>query len=80
VDGDVLVALLVVDVDDNDVALARIDGRGGKLAVHGEDGLLVAEPGHFGFLDLGKKCVVNSSMMSICSCQSVGPRYRYVAN
>jgi hypothetical protein len=58
VDGDVLVPL-AVDVDDNNVALARIDGQAGKLAVHGEDGLLVAEPGHFGFLDLGKKCVVS---------------------
>ena len=44
VEGDVLVAL-VVDVDDDDVARARVDGRAGELAVHGQDGLLVAEPG-----------------------------------
>ena len=42
-DGDVLVAM-VVDVHDDDVALAREDGRAGELAVHGEDGLLAAEP------------------------------------
>ena len=39
VEGDVLVAL-VVDVDDDDVARARVDGRAGELAVHGQDGLL----------------------------------------
>ena len=44
VEGDVLVAL-IVDVDDDDVARARVDGRAGELAVHGQDGLLVAEPG-----------------------------------
>jgi hypothetical protein len=54
VDGDVLVAL-VVDVDDDDVTLARVDGGPGELPVHGEDGLLVAEPCHIGFLDLQNK-------------------------
>jgi hypothetical protein len=36
---------LVVDVNDDNVALARVDGRPGELAVHGEDGLPLAEPG-----------------------------------
>jgi hypothetical protein len=44
VDGDVLIAL-VVDVYDDDVALAGADGRAGELVVHGEDALLSAQPG-----------------------------------
>ena len=43
---------LVVHVDDDDIALARVDGRPGELPVHGQDGLLVAEPGDLGLLDL----------------------------
>lgn len=51
VDGDVFIAL-VVDVDDDDIALARVDGRAGELTIHGEDGLLVAEPGVVSLLNL----------------------------
>ena len=51
VDGDVLIAL-VVDVDDDDIALAREDGRAGELAVHGKDGLLLAEPSVVTLLNL----------------------------
>ena len=43
VDGDVLVAM-VVDVDDDDVAPARADGRPGELPVHGQDAPLPAQP------------------------------------
>jgi hypothetical protein len=43
VDCNVLVAL-VVDVDEDDVAVPREDCRAGELAVDGEDGLLAAEP------------------------------------
>jgi len=53
VQGDVLAAL-VVHVDDDDVALARVDGRPGELPVHGQDGLLLAQPGDLGLLDLQK--------------------------
>lgn len=42
-EGDVLIAM-VEDVDDDDVALPRIDGRAGELAVDGKDGLFTAEP------------------------------------
>jgi len=51
VEGDVLVAL-VVHVHDHHVILARVDGRPGELPVHGQDGLLLAEPGDVGLLDL----------------------------
>ena len=51
VDGDVLVAM-VADVDDDDVAPARADGRPRELPVHGEDGLLVAQPRHVRLRDL----------------------------
>ena len=43
VNGDIFIAL-VVDVDDDDITLPREDGRAGELAIHGEDGLLMAEP------------------------------------
>jgi hypothetical protein len=45
VDGDVLFDM-VADVDDDDIALAGANGRAGELAVHGEDALLPAQPGH----------------------------------
>ena len=51
VNGDVFIAL-VVDVDDDDIALPREDGWAGELAVHGEDGLLVAEPRVVSLLNL----------------------------
>jgi hypothetical protein len=44
VDGDVLVAM-VADVDDDDVAPERADGRPGELPVHGQDAPLPAQPG-----------------------------------
>lgn len=55
VDGDVFVAL-VADVDDDDIALARVDGRAGELAVHGEDGLLVTEPCVVSLFYLHEEC------------------------
>lgn len=51
VDGDVFIAL-VVDVDDDDIALARVDGWAGELTIHGEDGLPVAESGIVSLLNL----------------------------
>jgi hypothetical protein len=53
VEGDVLVAL-VVHGDDDDIAFAGVDGRPGELPVHGQDGLLVAEPGDLHLLYLQK--------------------------
>jgi hypothetical protein len=58
-----LLPTLVVDVNDDNVALARVDGRPGELAVHGEDGLPLAEPGDLRLLYLqhitGKALVVD---------------------
>ena len=51
VEGDVLAAP-VVDVDEDDVAPARVDRRPRELPVHGEDGLLVAQPGDVRLRDL----------------------------
>jgi hypothetical protein len=53
-DGDVLVAM-VADVDDEDVAAARADGRAGELAVHGEDALLPAQLGDDNLFNLTGK-------------------------
>ena len=49
--GDVFIAL-VVDVDDDKVALARVDGRAGELPVDGEDGPLLAQPRVVALLNL----------------------------
>lgn len=71
VEGDVLAAL-VVHVDDDHVVLARVDGRPGELPVHGQDGLLVAEPGDIGLLYLQDIYIVRylmKSSMHICMVQ-----------
>ena len=54
VDGDVLVAM-VADVDDDDVAPARADGRPRELPVHGEDAPLPAQLGDVNLLYLPGK-------------------------
>lgn len=41
---------LVVNIDGDEVALARVDGWPREPAVHGEDALLLAEPGVVSFL------------------------------
>jgi len=51
-EGDVLAAALVVHVDDDNIALAGVDGRTGELPVHGQDGLLMAQPGNLRLLYL----------------------------
>jgi hypothetical protein len=76
-DGDVFVAM-VVNVDGDDVALARVDGWPGELPVHGEDALPLAEPGVVSFLYLQvkfcltiqhqKKCAI------LCICFFLGHR------
>jgi hypothetical protein len=50
-DSDVFIAL-VVDADNNNIALAREDGRAREPAVYGEDGLLVTEPRVVSLLNL----------------------------
>lgn len=58
-DGDVFIAL-VVDIDDDEVALARVDGGAGELAVDGEDGPLLAEPARVvALLNLQNKMTVS---------------------
>jgi len=53
-DGDVFIAM-VVNIDGDDVALARVDGWTGELPVHGEYALPLAEPGVVSFLYLQAK-------------------------
>jgi len=62
VDGDVLVAM-VADVDDDDVAPARADGRPGQLPVHGQDAPLPAQPPDDNLLYLPSKKTVRPPLL-----------------